>query len=219
MRTLAELIHLEEPGIELVRGWAAEGGRAELLPRDPARAEVALVALQVSTRSPMGAVVYETGGLLVDHGWVRVLGGGGAGLPALDAWNRCVDARPQRLPGALVVGWDVLGGFFALNGGAFGGPVGQVFYFAPDALEWESFEGGYSDWLSFLLAGDLAPFYGDARWPGWEQEAAGVPGDRALNVLPWLSCAGPPLAERSRRAVPVEELWGLFVRGEREPHG
>ena len=27
----------------------------------------------------MGAIALETGGLLIDHGWVRVLGGGSAG--------------------------------------------------------------------------------------------------------------------------------------------
>jgi hypothetical protein len=31
--------------------------------------------LQVSTRSPLGAIALHTGGLLVDHGWLRVLGG------------------------------------------------------------------------------------------------------------------------------------------------
>jgi len=36
----------------------------------------ALVAVQVTTRSPMGAIIYETGGILVDHGWIRILGSG-----------------------------------------------------------------------------------------------------------------------------------------------
>lgn len=38
--------------------------------------ETALLATQVTTRSPMGAVVYHTGGILVDHGWIRILGAG-----------------------------------------------------------------------------------------------------------------------------------------------
>lgn len=40
----------------------------EVLPVNGADRESALLALQVTTRSPMGAIVYETGGLLIDHG-------------------------------------------------------------------------------------------------------------------------------------------------------
>src|SRR5512139_473442 len=53
----------------------------DVLPADPARAEACLAALGISTRSWLGAVVANTGGLLVDHGWLRVLGGGHDGLP------------------------------------------------------------------------------------------------------------------------------------------
>jgi len=36
------------------------------------------------------------------------------------------------------------GGFFAVNGGAFGGKAGNVFYYAPDSGEWEDTQLGYS---------------------------------------------------------------------------
>jgi hypothetical protein len=70
MRTLHELLNTAEPAWPLVQSWLREATNAlEVLPpSDPARAE-ALVATQVTTCSPIGAVIYETGGLLVDHGW------------------------------------------------------------------------------------------------------------------------------------------------------
>ena len=37
-----------------------------------------------------------------------------------------------QMPGYLLVADDVLGGFFAVNGGTFGGKAGNVFYYAPD---------------------------------------------------------------------------------------
>ena len=40
----------------------------EVLPPVEANRKPALVAVQVTTRSPLGAIIYDTGGILVDHG-------------------------------------------------------------------------------------------------------------------------------------------------------
>jgi hypothetical protein len=88
-RTLQELLNVDEPAWPLVQSWLREAINPleALPPSDPARGE-ALVATQVTTRSPMGAVIYETGGLLVDHGWLRLLGSGHSRLPrSLPGWN------------------------------------------------------------------------------------------------------------------------------------
>ena len=39
----------------------------------------------VSSGSLLGAMVRECGALLVDHGWLRILGAGAAGLPGVRA--------------------------------------------------------------------------------------------------------------------------------------
>ena len=39
------------------------------------------------------------------------------------------------MPSYLLVADDVLGGFFAINGGAFDGKAGNIFYYAPDSGE------------------------------------------------------------------------------------
>ena len=72
MRTLEELINKEEPGWDLVQEWMQEATNPyEVLPRDAKRAETELLNAQVTTRSPMGAIIYETGGILIDGGWIR----------------------------------------------------------------------------------------------------------------------------------------------------
>ncbi len=71
------------------------------LPPDKAHAEAALARLGITTRSWLGAVVANTGGLSIDHGWLRVLGGGGGGLPDVAT---AADAATHRL----VVAYDVL---------------------------------------------------------------------------------------------------------------
>lgn len=52
-------------------------------------------------------------------------------------------AEARRMPSYLLVADDVLGGFFAINGGAFAGEAGNVFYYAPGSGEWEDCEMGY----------------------------------------------------------------------------
>lgn len=74
MKTLNELIDRPDPAWPLVQEWiAAATNPVEVLPPpDQDTRGQALLAAQVTTRSPMGAIIFETGGLLVDHGWLPV---------------------------------------------------------------------------------------------------------------------------------------------------
>nr|WSX74382.1 DUF2625 domain-containing protein [Streptomyces sp. NBC_00899] len=179
--------------------------------------------LQVTARSTLGALVLNTGGLLVDDGWVRVFGGGsavGGSLPSMGQVNGFPAAfDPAWHPAAgLVVGHDVVGGVFTLNGhdpAAVGRPgaPGQMTYFAPDTLAWEALEMGHSAWVSWLLSGRLETFYDGLRWPGWREEAAALVPSQGITVFPflWSKEAHADLAATSRRAVPMREVLGVAV--------
>jgi hypothetical protein len=213
LRALEELVEKKEPGIDLVRTWiAAAKNHVEVLPVARADGERALLALQVTSRSPMGAIALETGGLLIDHGWVRVLGGGCKRLPrSIQAWNDLTPGSTPRLPGAVLVGDDVLGGFFAINGGGLAGERGHVFYYPPQSLRWEDIAPSYSDWLVRMMSGDLDKFYAGVRWPGWRREVEGLDGARGISVYPFLFATGEDISKRSRRPVPLRELWEMLV--------
>jgi hypothetical protein len=105
----------------------------------------------------------------------------------------------------------VVGGFFAINGGPLGEEVGNVYYFAPDSLAWETMGGGYSDFLLWCLSGDLDQFYADYRWPGWQDEVKALGGDQAFSIYPPPCTAGPAFGKRHRGVVPVDELYRLYV--------
>jgi hypothetical protein len=170
----------------------------------------------VTTRSPMGSIVYETGGLLIDGGWLRVLGSGHPRLPrSLPDWNKGRTwSEGDASPPLLLVADDVLGGSFAINGGALPGPPGHVF--APDTLEWETLDRGYSDFLFWALSADLASFYEAHRWPGWPADVEALAGDQAFSIYPPLWTKGPPTGERSRSAVPMAVLFDVHfdIRGQ-----
>ena len=48
----------------------------EILLRDEGGAQSELLGLQVTTCSPMGALVYRYGGIVMNGGWLRLLGSG-----------------------------------------------------------------------------------------------------------------------------------------------
>jgi hypothetical protein len=162
------------------------------------------------------------GGLVIDDGWVRVFGGGSSGsggvMPSLAQMNAFpAEFDPAWSPiEGLIVGHDVLGGVFALNGydpAAHGRPgvPGQMTYFAPEALEWEAMEMGHSAWVSWLLSGRLEQFYEGLRWPGWREEAAALTFSQGITVFPplWSKEAHENLAATGRRAVPMCEVLGV----------
>ena len=128
MRYLKDLLS-DDSAWPLVREWIdAASNQVEVLQAsDPSRSQ-ALEELQVTTRSPMGAIVYETGGLLIDGGWLRILGSGHPRLRrTLPGWNKGRTWNEEEpAPQILIVADDVLGGSFAINGGGLNGPTGHV---------------------------------------------------------------------------------------------
>ncbi|WP_239096962.1 DUF2625 family protein [Asanoa ferruginea] len=179
-----------------------------VLPADPDRATTCSAALGITTRSWLGAVVANAGGLLVDHGWVRVLGCGYDRLPDV------VTAA-----GVLTVGYDVMGGQFAwLQADPNARPT--VHYFGPDDLGWLDLEQGYAEWLNAILGGSLTRFYETLRWPGWEAETEGLNLDEGFSVWPPpFTKEGKDVSAASRRPIPMAELVSFYEDAARQLGG
>ncbi len=204
MRGLSELINTDNPGIERIREWVRSAVLdCTVLPPSAERDEV-ILQTQVTTQSTMGAIAYETGGVLIDHGWLRFLGSGHPKFTrTLSGWNGA------KADGCYFVADDAVGGFFALNGGAFGTDLGKIYYWPADSLEWEPTGLGYSEFFEWALMGDLTEFYASVRWPSWKQEIASLSADRCVAFYPFL-WAAEGSAETSRRStVSAEEAFAL----------
>ena len=204
MKGLEELINTEEPGWDLVKEWMqSANNNIEVLRKDSSRADSALYLTQVTTRSPMGAIIYETGGILVDNGWIRILGSGSAQFNrTLPEWNKGKSFEEYgQAPLFLLIADDAIGGFFALNGGGFGSEdLGKIYYFSPDRLEWEPLEIGYSDFIYWIFTGELASFYEGLRWKNWQEEVQKMGADQAMNFYPFLWTKYDDLEKSSRKA-------------------
>jgi hypothetical protein len=204
--TLHDLTTVDDPAVPLLREWLASGDVGALvLDVEPDRRDRCLVGLQVTLRSVLGALAYETGGLVIDHGWLRLLGGGHGALPSLYEALGLDDASTP--PEYVVLGWDVVGGVFALDGGGLRGVKGHVCYYAPDALQWEDLDFGHAEFVRWALTGGIATFAGDLRWEGWESQASEVSLDEVyLSDPPLWTTEGQEIDEAARRRVRVDEL-------------
>lgn len=215
MRSLDDLINKTEPGWILVQEWINKAtNRVEVLACDTTKAKEALYKTQVTTRSPMGAIVYATGGLLIDGGWIRILGSGNSKLDrSLPDWNKGKSFKEFGLqPAFLLIADDAAGGFFAINAGALGNDIGKVYYLAPDTIDWEGLNMTYAEFLLFCFNGDLADFYKELRWNDWKKEVEKMDGNMAFNFFPYLwTKEGKDINKTSRKPIPVEEQYNFIL--------
>lgn len=213
MRSVEELINMTEPGWPLVQQWIDSAkNKVEILSCDAAKAKDALYKTQVTTRSPMGAIIYSTGGLLIDNGWIRILASGNEKLKrSIPDWNKGKSFKEfGETPTFLLIADDAVGGFFAVNGGQFGKDLGKIYYLSPDNLEWEPLDLTYTDFLIFCFNNDLAEFYSNLRWTNWKEEVSLLDGNQVYNFYPFLwSKEGKDINKNSRMAVPVEEQYSF----------
>ena len=186
----------------------------QILPADSSRANDALLKIQVTTRSPMGAIIYNTGGILVDHGWIRILGSGCTTINrSLPDWNKGKSIQEfGQIPAYLLIADDAAGGFFAINGGAFGKDMGKTYYLSPDRLVWEPLNLTYSDFLYFCFNNDLNEFYQNLRWTNWTKDVVKLDGDKVFNFYPFLwSKEGKDIIKNSRKKIPVDEQFQFNI--------
>lgn len=171
--------------------------------------------LQLTERSTLGAIAANTGGLLIDSGWLRILGSGSPGLPSLSEENRGSGAQLH-----LVVAFDALGGRFAIDGGGLGIAEGEVCYWGPDTLAWSGIGGGYPAFVTWALDGGLTEFYGSLRWSGWREDSASLAVDQGWSLYPPpFSIEGQDANAVSRKAIPLTELHYFYAEAAHQLDG
>ncbi|WP_212004164.1 DUF2625 domain-containing protein [Chitinophaga sp. HK235] len=209
---LETLINTREPAWPDVLSWIDSAtNKVEILPVTESKARETLYEVQVTTRSPMGAIIFNSGGILIDQGWIRILGSGHPKMNrTLHSWNWDKTLFQDNSSGYLLVADDAVGGYFAVNGGGLGSDKGKTYYFDPATLKWEPLDITYTEFLLFCFEGDLADFYKDLRWDNWQQEVARLDGNHVFNFFPMLwTKEGHDIHKVSRKEVPVEEQYSF----------
>lgn len=209
MQTIDQLINRDDPGWAVIKQWIDSAkNKVEVLPADSTKAREALYKTQVTTRSIMGAIVFSTGGILIDNGWIRILGSGSRNMKRnLPDWNKgkAFNEFGDR-PAFFLVADDAAGGYFAINYGSFGEDIYSIYYLSPDNLQWESLSMNYGDFIWFCFTGDLKKFYSGIQWSSWKKDVESISADEVFHFLPPLwSKEGKDSEKSSKKPVPAEE--------------
>jgi hypothetical protein len=86
-----------------------------------------------------------------------------------------------------------------------------MYYWAPDSLDWEPMNIGFTDFFVWSLSDRLAQFYESLRWPSWKADVAQLSGDRCFSFLPELWTKEGSVTKSHRETVPVGEAFDLKV--------
>lgn len=165
-----------------------------------------LDVLQVTSKSALGSIILNTSGIVIDN-WIRILGHDSNINRGVVSYNLIGEnGVATQVDKMLIVADDVIGGLFALNAGKFTEVIGDVWYFTPDTLEWESLEMQYSEFITWIAHGNIDEFYSTLRWSTWKEECKNVKFNEAILIYPFLWSNEKQLEKVDKIIVPVEEL-------------
>jgi len=194
---------------------ASARNTVEILPKDHLKAETALVESQLSTNTFLGSVIYESGGILVDNGWIRIIGSGSSKLNRnVPGWNKGKTSTTNKVPYTfMLVADDVLGGLYAVKSEGSKSPDScTVYYYGPNSLKWKPTGFMYRTFISYCFSGNLKRFYDDFRWSGWEQEVAQMDGNQVISCFPLLWTRNALEQKSNRKVVAVQKQWENYPR-------
>jgi hypothetical protein len=167
--------------------------------------------LGVSESSTFGKIVNFTAGISIDNGWLRLFGGEASeNIESIRNWNQIGNDNNSVIDEAIMIGYDVIGGFFAINSGAFNSDLWVIYYYAPDNLAWESLDLHYTDFFHWCLNGDLKKFYESYYWDSYEKELLSVKAEQGFSLYPPLfTTEGKNTNLTSKKIISLKEIWLL----------
>lgn len=184
----------------------------KMYPADTSRARFSLNQASIDQNSTLGAFVFHCGGLVVDNGWLRVLGSGCPEFKrGLVDWNNGKKAMANDTAQFLMIADDVIGGFFAL---AVSPNIrlesAIVYYKGPHDLSWSATGMRYSDFLRFCFFGQIKEFYDAFRWKGWDKEIQSINEQQVISCYPLLWTREGKEIKANRKVMPIQRLWELY---------
>lgn len=156
--------------------------------------------LRLTEESTLGAVILNTGGIVVDN-WIRIYG---SGKIDISIKNKMYNIDK------LVIAEDIIGGLYLLM------ENGEIGYFAPDTLQIQLLGMGYNQFLFWSIQGDTDLFYKTFKWKGHEEDIKNISFEEGISFYPNLWAKTE--TERNRKVVSMKELVDLEIEISKQLH-
>lgn len=157
-----------------------------------------LEQLVINEQSVLGQIVLNISQIEV-NGYLRVLGG-----DSIADLNEAV--KKYYKGNKLIVAYDIFGGIYAIGNGDFGGDTRDIWYFAPNSLEWESLGINYPQFIAWICSENVKAFYIDFKWNGIEDIIKDTKNNQAIMIYPFLWANECNIETAKKTIVPLEEL-------------
>jgi len=158
--------------------------------------------LNIPSESVLYSVVTNSNGIVINN-WIRLWGQSSKNNYGVGYYNtQYIDD----IKGMFLVASDVLGGLFAINITKFARGINNIWYFAPDTLEWECMDMQYNEFLAWSLQGDTDEFYSTMRWKNWEEDVKNIGINYALLIYPFLWAKECDIDKASKKKVSIDEI-------------
>lgn len=115
-----------------------------------------LEKLGVNEKSALGQIVINKAGILVDN-TIRVYAKGND-INMCNIYHLNLELEQYLGNQRLVIADDIFGSLFALNKEASKSIKEEIWYFAPDTLEWENLEINYKEFIDWISRNSMDEF-------------------------------------------------------------
>jgi len=175
--------------------------------KEIAKNDLILSKLDVNKDSVLGQVIINTSGISVNK-YIRIYANGN------EINNRNIVTFNSKLEkyfgeDKLFVADDIWGGLFAINKGFFEENMGDIWYFAPDTLDWDNIEISYPEFIAWVSSKNVDEFYSGFKWKNFERDIANIRFDQGMLIYPFLWSKECDIENATKRIVPFEELLSL----------
>lgn len=140
--------------------------------------------------------------IITINNYLRILGG-----DCIAPFNKII--KEFYSGNKLVVANDIWGGLYAIGNGDFAGDIRNIWYFAPDSLEWEDLEINYPQFMVWACSKNIKKFYEKFVWNDIDLVIHKLKENQAILVYPFLWSLECNIETADKTIVPIEELVAL----------
>jgi len=166
-----------------------------------------LEKMGINEISTLGQVIINTSGIIVDN-IVRVFANGDE-IESKNIYNYNLELQNSFGNMKIIIADDIFGGLFAINNGAFQSKIGDIWYFAPDSLDWESLDINYSEFIAWVSSKNFNEFYSLFKWSNFYHDIKGIKYNQGILIYPFLWSKECNIETADKKIVPINELTSL----------